>query len=112
MARGKKGRRLRTNVSNEPQASREAVSAVRAPEQRFQWWDYAIVGVFVVLFCQLQYHVAVWMVGAEQSGFTQSSIEETSLGFFFGTIWKGFLVVLLLVWLYDYFYNDAEEDTA
>lgn len=93
-------------------ATLQAAESVARPERRFYWWDYVLVGIFVVLFCQLQYYIAVWMIGGEEGQILQTSIEENSLNFFFGTIWKGFLVVLVLVWLYDYFYHDAEEDTA
>lgn len=113
MVKGKKGKKSKASVlaHQEPQSFAAAQVAAK-PSRRFYWWDYLAVGVFIVVFCELQKYVALWIVGAEEPTVTTVSVESSSLDFFFGSIWKGFLVVLILVWLYDYFYHDVEEDTA
>jgi len=40
------------------------------------------------------------------------SLEELSLNFFFGTMWKGFILVALLALLHDFFYQDSEEEDS
>jgi hypothetical protein len=62
--------------------------------------------LFFIAFCYLQQFVTIKMLGGEQ-------FEKESLSFFFGTMWKGFLVVAFIAWLIDYFSRDIEEeDTA
>ena len=114
MARGKKGRKVKPeSVAAEKTA--HSVTTAESTEnhktRRFYWWDYVCVGLFFVAFCELQKHFGVWMIGADDT-ITKSNVEVSALNFLYGTMWKGFLVVLLLVWIYDYFYHDAEEDTT
>jgi hypothetical protein len=78
--------------------------------RRFRFLDYLVVCGFFIAFCLLQQFIAVKMLGG--SAFAAGTFEWDSLSFFFGTMWKGFLVVALLVWLIDFFSGDIEEDDS
>ncbi|RJP26307.1 MAG: hypothetical protein C4527_15630 [Candidatus Omnitrophota bacterium] len=104
MVRGKKGRKSVTNVQD-MQDSRAADSPEKntGRRQRFAFWEYVLVCIFFILFCYLQKYVAFKILrGAE--------LEELALNFFFDTLWKGFVIVALLVWLHDFFYKDVEDN--
>ncbi len=104
MVRGKKGRKSVAN-NQETQVSRD--SNTQKPKngsiQRFSFWEYLLVCIFFIAFCYLQKFIAFKMLRGTE-------VESMSLNFFFDTLWKGFVIVALLVWLHDYFYRDVEEE--
>jgi hypothetical protein len=62
-----------------------------------------------VVFCYIQKYVAIYLL---QAGVIQTlqDIEKEALDFFFDTMWKGFIVVAILVALHDFFYRGEEEE--
>jgi len=105
MARGKKGSKLATDVLIPEEARPKPVRETAMPKSRYTILDYIVVCVFFIGFCYLQKYVALWMMDKD-------TIEKWSLDFFFDTLWKGFVIVAILVGLHDFFYRDVEEDTA
>ncbi|MEW6236151.1 MAG: hypothetical protein AB1656_12255 [Candidatus Omnitrophota bacterium] len=106
MARGKKGRKLATNVQiPEETLATKTVGETAMRKSRYTILDYIIVCVFFIGFCYLQKYVALHMMDND-------TIEKWSLDFFFDTLWKGFVIVAILVGLHDFLYRDVEEDTA
>lgn len=106
MARGKKGRKTAATAQINKEA--QSIKPEKKPEKRtnrFYIWDYIVVCVFFILFCYLQKYVALKLLGEEQ-------IVKWSLNFFFDTLWKGFVIVAVLVGLHDFLYQDTENDTA
>ncbi len=114
MARGKKGKKSKA-IDVASQEAVETESSFKRKEQqssrRFRWWDYVVIGLFFVIFCEVQQYFAAWFIGAEDN-VTRGNVEMEALNFLYGTMWKSFLVVLVLVWAYDYFYHDSEQDTT
>ncbi|MGC9328646.1 MAG: hypothetical protein ACP5I1_13500, partial [Candidatus Hinthialibacter sp.] len=117
MVRGKKSRKsgLPVNTQTETQnadASNEKFEAQTRSSafagKRFSFLDYVVVCLFFIFFCFLQKFVALTWFGVKSAG-ESTALEELSLTFFFGTMWKGFIIVALLAWLYDFFHHDTEE---
>ncbi|MBD3266932.1 hypothetical protein GF373_09705 [bacterium] len=108
MARGKKGRKpvAKTQAKEEPRKKNISKEQPKI-RQRFTFLDYIIVSVFFVAFCFLQKFIALQMLG--ETSLVDQDFEQTSLDFFFGTMWKGFLIVAFLAWLIDFFSKDVEE---
>ncbi len=104
MARGKKGRKTAPNVpaNQETQPKKQKKELVQS-KNRFSILDYVIVCVFFIAFCYLQKFLALKLLD-------DASVERWSLDFFFDTLWKGFIVVAILVAIHDYFFQDTEED--
>ncbi|MBN2327717.1 MAG: hypothetical protein JXR73_11240 [Candidatus Omnitrophica bacterium] len=121
MVRGKKSRKsgLPVNTQTETQIADAAIDEFEAKPRsstfagkRFSLLDYAVVCLFFIAFCFVQKFVALTWFGVKSAG-ESIALEELSLTFFFGTMWKGFIIVAILAWLYDLFYHDREEaDTA
>lgn len=114
MARGKKGKKQKADdgsILESPGTTLSFNKPDNVVERRFQWWDYIVIGLFFVVFCEIQKYFAAWLIGA-QDDVTRSNVEYDALNFLYGTMWKSFLIVLVLVWLYDYFYRETEQDTA
>jgi len=114
MARGKKGKKQKADdvaLHGTAEAVFSAKRQEKQVERRFRWWDYIVIGIFFVAFCEFQIFVASRLIGA-QDDVTKSNVEYDALSFLYGTMWKCFLIVLVLVWLYDYFYRETEQDTA
>ena len=104
MVRGKKGRKSEFRSQAVEESVVQAVSREEPKkQQRYSIVDYILVTVFFTAFCFLQQSVAGYMLG-------RGGLEDNSLEFFFGTLWKGFIVVAILAWIIDYFSNDIEED--
>ncbi len=119
MVRGKKSRKTGFPVQEQTDT---VVSDTQKPSsetlhrdsfffgKRFTFLDYLVVCLFFVAFCYLQKFVALKWFGVDSA---DPTLEGLSLTFFFGTMWKGFVIVALLAWLHDFFYQDTEEeDTA
>lgn len=114
MARGKKGKKQRADdgiLLDSHVAALSAGKSEKLVERRFQLWDYIVIGLFFVFFCEAQKYFAAWLIGA-QDDVTRSNVEYDALSFLYGTMWKCFLIVLVLVWLYDYFYHETGQDTT
>ncbi len=79
------------------------------PGKRFTLLDYSVVCAFFIAFCYLQKLVALKWLGVDSADLT---LEGLSLSFFFDTMWKGFIIVALLAWLHDFFYQDTEEEDS
>lgn len=118
MVRGKKSRKIGYPVQaqTDTQPSDAVVAASESPkgyslsfDRRFTLLDYVVVCAFFVAFCFLQQFVALKWFGVDSG---TVSLEGLSLTFFFGTMWKGFLVVALLAWLHDFFYTETEEEDS
>lgn len=75
--------------------------------RRFYWYDYLAVSLIFVAFAYLQKFVTMQYLGSYD--FESLAFESMAVDFFFDTLWKGFLVVALLVWLHDFFYRDVED---
>lgn len=114
MARGKKAKKQKAVDVAQNESPDSIVSSKKSEtksSRRFYWYDYIVVGLFFVVFCVIQQWFAAWFIGAED-GITRGNVEVEAINFIYGTMWKCFLIVLLLVWLYDYFYHETEQDTA
>lgn len=114
MARGKKAKKQKAVDVAQNETPDSIVSGKKKETQktrRFYWYDYIAVGIFFILFCMLQQWFAAWFIVAEDT-LTRSNIEVDAINFIYGTMWKCFIIVLILVWLYDYFYHESEDDTA
>lgn len=118
MVRGKKSRKIGFPVlaQTEMQSTDTPDRVSESPysdspsfNRRFSLLDYVIVCAFFVAFCFLQKFVALKWFGVESADLT---LEGISLTFFFGTMWKGFLVVAFLAWLHDFFYQETEEEDS
>lgn len=116
MARGKKSK---STVGTKQQPSKPdkqtqddlpkgKTQPVETKKNRYAFYDYLFVAVFFVVFMYVQKYIALWILGSGDS-----QVEKLSLDFFFDTMWKGFVVVVLLVWLHDFFFPHGEaEDTT
>lgn len=118
MVRGKKSRKIgfpvQAQTDTQSPDTRDWVSELPTRDsasfnRRFSIIDYVVVCAFFVAFCFLQRFVALKWFGVENAELT---LEGISLTFFFGTMWKGFLVVALLAWLHDFFYQETEEEDS
>ncbi len=110
MARGKKGRKTAANAQTltEPRSVDTAAELmVSRSRKRFSILDYLLVCIFFIVFCYLQKYVAMYFLGVQQN-----SLEGNALNFFFDTLWKGFIIVTILVGLHDFFYQDVEEEDS
>lgn len=107
MARGKKGRAsvVTTQAPVETQRT-ESVRKEPRVRGRFSILDYVFVCIFFIAFCYLQKYVAIkFLAGPEM-------LEKMSLDFFFDTLWKGFIIIVILVGLHDFFYQSVEEEES
>ena len=111
MVRGKKGRKTAAHAPalTEPRSADTLIEETASgSRKRFTILDYLLVCVFFIVFCYLQKYVAMYFLGVQQN-----SLEGNALDFFFDTLWKGFIIVAILVGLHDFLYKDVEEeDTA
>ncbi len=110
MARGKKSRKTTAAPQPAPEPRPQEKTKKGVINRRFYFYDYIVVSVFFVAFAYLQKYVTMWFLG--NSGLDDLQYEQTAVNFFFDTLWKGFLVVALLVFLHDFFYRDTEDDNA
>lgn len=118
MVRGKKSRKTGFPVQTQAdtQGSDTQAQMSDSPKggsmffgKRFSIIDYVIVCGFFIAFCYLQKLVALKWFGVDTAELT---LEGLSLSFFFDTMWKGFVIVALLAWLHDFFYQDTEEEDS
>lgn len=113
MARGKKGRKTAAHAQalTEPRSTDTPIEeSASGSRKRFTILDYLVVCIFFIAFCYLQKYVALYLLDVLDS---KSSLERAALDFFFDTLWKGFIIIAILVGLHDFFYKDVEEeDTA
>lgn len=107
MTRGKKGRLSVTDSQAAKETPLKEESTPKAPRSRgrFSILDYVFVTVFFIIFMYIQKYVALKMLGS-------GGIEQLSLNFFFDTLWKGFLIIIVLVGLHDFFYKGIEEEDS
>ncbi len=121
MARGKKGRKSASVIQPTPKPQNtKKVETPSTPRRKFAFWEYLVVCLFFIVFCYVQKYFALIMLvgwdntltiikqGAEDVHIGIGHIEKLSLDFFFDTLWKGFIIVSILVWLHDLFYRDVE----
>ncbi|MDP8243515.1 MAG: hypothetical protein P9L94_05485 [Candidatus Hinthialibacter antarcticus] len=110
MARGKKSRKTTETPPPASVARPQEVEKKGVVHRRFYFYDYIVVSIFFVAFAYLQKFVTMKFLG--NSGLDDLKFEKIAVDFFFDTLWKGFLVVALLVFLHDFFYRDVEDDNA
>lgn len=110
MARGKKSRNTTVIPQPAPDVRPKEPQKKGVIHRRFYFYDYIVVSLFFVAFAYLQKFVTMKFLGS--SGLEDLKFEKIAVDFFFDTLWKGFLVVALLVFLHDFFYRDVEDDNA
>lgn len=106
MARGKKTKNQAEAEPTTPDTPVQNTEETTKVSKRFYFYDYIAVAVFFCVFMLIQKQVTWWFMNPDPN----MMVEKSALDFFFNTMMVGFVFVVVLVWLHDFFYRDVESD--